>query len=564
MTHKHWQTSVQCWTGCLFVVFVLGLGGCQRQSEQVSSKPSSSGSVAELSAPTAPASESSSPSGAQEAADQGEEVIQLVQAESELQTIERPIPPMLKGWSQPALALVLSGEQRGYLEPCGCSERQSGGLARRADLVNQLQARGWSVTGFDLGGTLKRNRRQSEMKFEFTRDALNTMGYKSLGLGAEDLKLGALKLFESFSRTQSEEEFDLPFLSANVTLLTTREIGTPQQYRIVNAGGVRIAVTSILGEKFQKEMYPVGAEPDPSEIRIDPVDDVLPAVIQQMRAEQPDLMLLLSYGRRDVSAQIAEKYPVFDLVVTAGSPEDPVGRIERVGDSLFLTVGTKGKNVGVVGYYPGADPQFRFEVVELDRFRFGHAPAMDRRMEQYQQLLKETNLIATEPSVQHTFGAGYEFIGSERCADCHDEAYDIWKDSLHSHAYDSLTVEWARHHHDPGMAARVRVDRVHDPECINCHTTGWDAQEVLRFETGFNGIETTPHLVGVGCESCHGPGSRHVELEEAGADDGLLSAERLKLHLSVETAVGQTCSKCHDFENSPDFDFDTYWPQIEH
>src|SRR5690606_28524678 len=100
-----------------------------------------------------------------------------------LKSLEQPPEPLLEDWTKPLLAIVLTGEQHGYLEPCGCSEKQSGGLARRTDFVKQLEARGWPVTGFDLGGTLKRNRRQSEMKFEYTRNALDVMGYKGLGLG---------------------------------------------------------------------------------------------------------------------------------------------------------------------------------------------------------------------------------------------------------------------------------------------------------------------------------------------------------------------------------------------
>ena len=26
----------------------------------------------------------------------------------------------------------------------------------------------------------------------------------------------------------------------------------------------------------------------------------------------------------------------------------------------------------------------------------------------------------------------------------------------------------------------------------------------------------------------------------------------------------QHCMNCHDIDNSPDFDFETYWPKIEH
>jgi len=38
-----------------------------------------------------------------------------------------PPKPLLKDWEKPALALLLSGEQHGYLEPCGCALVQLGG-----------------------------------------------------------------------------------------------------------------------------------------------------------------------------------------------------------------------------------------------------------------------------------------------------------------------------------------------------------------------------------------------------------------------------------------------------
>jgi hypothetical protein len=490
-------------------------------------------------------------------------------AKPALQAGEQRPEPLLEDWTKPLLAIVLTGEQQGYLEPCGCSEKQSGGLARRADFVKQLEARDWPVTGFDLGGTLKRTRRQSEMKFEYTRSALNEMDYKGLGLGPEELKLGVLKLFESYSGTQADDSFDVPFISANATFFGTRDLGTPLQYRVFETAGVKVGVTAVLGETFQKEMFAEGLEPDESELKIDPVDEVLPGVIQQMQAEmagdpqQPQVMILLSHSRQPESRQLAQKYPQFNLVVTAGSPEDPDGRAETIGNTLLLKVGAKGKYAGIVGLYPG--PKFRFETVELDRFRFGNAPEIDRLMEKYQQLLTDENLIATEPAVRHAFGEGYRFLGSEKCAECHDVEYDIWKESHHNlYAYKSLTVAYAQTSDDPSLSQRVRVDRIHDPECINCHTTGWDAQDVVRFESGFTGVETTPHLMGVHCESCHGPGSRHVELEENGGAEDLLLAERRKMHLSTDTAEVRLCIKCHDFENSPDFDFDTYWSEIAH
>jgi hypothetical protein len=39
--------------------------------------------------------------------------------------------------------------------------------------------------------------------------------------------------------------------------------------------------------------------------------------------------------------------------------------------------------------------------------------------------------------------------------------------------------------------------------------------------------------------------------------------------LSLDTPEGKqkainNCLECHDLDNSPEFDFDTYWPQVEH
>ncbi|MBX3439320.1 MAG: hypothetical protein KF861_17655, partial [Planctomycetaceae bacterium] len=492
---------------------------------------------------------------------------QPVAASRSTGTAAESAAPLLPGWTPPAAAILLTGEQQGHLEPCGCSERQSGGLSRRAELADQLRARGWPVTGFDLGGVVKRTRRQSELKFEFTRDALNSIGYRGLGLGPEDLRLGPDRLFEWVTRTNAEANFDVPFVSANVTLFGTRDIGTPLTYRIVTVGDVKIAVTSILGASYLKDLFPDGINPDEFSIRVDPPRDVLPTVVDEMRAEKPDILLLLSYARPDESRELARAFPMFDLVVTAGGPEDPDGQPEPIGNSLLLRVGTKGKNCGVVGFYPDAadGKRFRFDVVELDRFRFGHAAAIDEFMKVYQEQLQAENLVENEPSIVHPRGPDVRFVGSEKCADCHAEAYAVWEGSEHhQHGFDSLTVAYAQASDDPSLKSRVRFDRIHDPECICCHTAGWDPQEVLRFESGFLSADKTPQLKGVHCENCHGPASRHIELEEAGAAEAELLVERAAMRIRKADAELKVCIKCHDHENSPDWNFETYWPQIEH
>src|SRR5262245_10772111 len=40
-------------------------------------------------------------------------------------------PKLFVGWTKPDFALILTGQTFGYLQPCGCSFPQYGGLARR-------------------------------------------------------------------------------------------------------------------------------------------------------------------------------------------------------------------------------------------------------------------------------------------------------------------------------------------------------------------------------------------------------------------------------------------------
>jgi len=74
---------------------------------------------------------------------------------AEKPTVSNDNKPPLFDWKKPAAAFLLTGEQHGYFEPCGCSLHQLGGMARRGDLVRMLaKDRKWPLSGLDVGGTL--------------------------------------------------------------------------------------------------------------------------------------------------------------------------------------------------------------------------------------------------------------------------------------------------------------------------------------------------------------------------------------------------------------------------
>ena len=116
------------------------------------------------------------------------------------------------------------------------------------------------------------------------------------------------------------------------------------------------------------------------------------------------------------------------------------------------------------------------------------------------------------------------YVGNAICGGCHPAAQSSWEKSAHAHAIDTLTKE----------------RRAHDPSCLRCHTTGFLHP----------GSTLTPETANVGCESCHGPASGHIQRPLN--DYGKLPAS------------GAACVACHTLDNSPDFIWEDYWPPIAH
>ena len=457
--------------------------------------------------------------------------------------------PLFDGWGKPALVLVLSGEQHGYFEPCGCAENQSGGVSRRHDLIKKIQAKGWPLTSFDLGGTVNRSRPQTKLKFQTFLAAMKDMRYSVLNLGPEELKLGAADLL-AYHSPDPNDLSSLAFVSANVTLFGSPDLGTPVRSKVLTLGKHKVGVTSVLGASFRNEIAPAGANVD---IVIDDPATALPAVLKELQTQQPDLLVLLSHGTLAESKVLATKFPQFAVVLTSGGAEDPeFDNPQKVGQSLLVQVGHKGKYTGVVGFFPDdSQNRVRFELIKLTQDRFQESDKMLEHMKFYQELLMTSQLAETEPPIKTSSGA--KFVGSKTCGECHTKAFAVWEKSGHAHAYESLITG------RPEKAA-TWVSRIHDPECLACHVTGWHAQDVLRYVSGFESKQKTPLLLDNGCENCHGPGSKHIAL----INDGKQAEARKEVRITLAESKKTQCYTCHDGDNSPKFKADAYWDKIKH
>lgn len=446
------------------------------------------------------------------------------------------------GWQKPKVALVISGRQDGYLEPCGCAglDRMKGGLTRRHSLFKELKARGWPIVAMDCGGLVKGFGRQAELKFHLSVDAMQKMGYDAIGLGKTDLRLPAGELL---SRVASSEGAPSPFLSANVAIFGFAA-GMTADHRIVDAGGQRIGITSILGTSWQKEINNSDVEMADPAARL---REVLPKL-----KERSDVLVLLAHATMDESKRLGEAFPDFDIVVTGGgNPVPPKDKEILPGGNVLVEVGEKGMDAIVLGIY--GDDKIEYQRVPLDS-RFEDSLDMKEFMRQYQQQLKADGLaglgIRQVPHPQATELG--KFVGSKECESCHEESYDVWKKTGHADAWKTLV--------------ELEVPRNYDPECISCHVIGWHPTEYFPYEGGFLSESETPKLIDVGCENCHGPGEKHIEAE-MGDDAELQKKLQKAMVVTKEQAQHDKtrwCLNCHDLDNSPDFNFEEYWPKVEH
>lgn len=478
-------------------------------------------------------------------------------------------PELLADWDDPAVAFVLTGEMHGYIEPCGCSENMPGGLARRLDCIRRLEERGWPVVPLDAGGMLhpgRVDRRQSEIKFQHAWTALHTLGYEAIAVGQEEARLGGIEFYNVYEANPSvsnteEVRNETPYLSANLRLLAPDFKVFPQSYKIIEEGDVKIAVTSVISPELVKpHLAPSQADLMFFEEPATSLERILP----QLKAENPDVLVLLSHCTAQESEELAQQFPDFNLIVTAGGPEDGEAEPKLFGNTLVLRVGMKGKRVGVVGFYPQARTpleRFRYELVELGKDSFDQTQEMVDMMEAYQAQLVDERPDKTEPPLPDTDGRTY--IGAEKCGECHSQAYEVWSNSKHSHAFSVLASG------RPGEED-TWVDRSFDAECITCHVTGWNPQQALRYESGYVDADSTPQFLNVQCENCHGPGSRHRDLQngEGTEEERMRELDFVRLPLAEARTK---CLECHDLENSIRFHqpeaypFEEFWwKEVEH
>lgn len=501
---------------------------------------------------------------------------------------EKPVTELpanlFKDWGTPDVALVVSGQSFGYLQPCGCSSPQYGGLVRRYNVVKMLEKKGWKVAGIDVGEIYPPKvdlPEQAREKFKTILRAMDVMNYQDFGLGVTEMKMplvtGLAEMLPLNIKQPRPVSLDLKDPNKVFESLSVRS------YDLIG-GPAKIGVTSLAGPSLEKAMA------GDANIQFFPNAAMIPVVLSRFAKEKADVVVLMvssttvkapgqpeTHPGEKEAEDIArlchaerEKNPALpnvDLIIHTSELDTPPSRPQLVPgtNTRLLIMGHKAKYIGVLGLFRKQPSGFelKYELVSLspqfetpEGQEVGH-PVM-KLMEEYAETVKARDFLGASrvlrgqhPTQRSPILAEAEvsakYVGSERCGDCHAEAYQIWQKTGHSHAFQTLEDV-----QNPKL-------RQFDPECVVCHTVGF------KYDTGYydppagaTAKQIEKHnlrLRDVGCESCHGPGSMHADNPGNPKYLALINPIKLKGNPNNALKLDFFCQTCHDIEN------DVHWGQ---
>lgn len=407
-----------------------------------------------------------------------------------------------------SLTIVYSGNLDGELEPCGCTlEGDFGGLRRRATVLDNLRQRGLKPVVVSSGGLLAKDFSADRLKNEYILKGFRLLGYDAIGLQWGDLTFGIDALTGE----------RLPWVASNWTgnqFLHERQI---------ERNGRHIA--------FFAWLNPLDSPYRKMQGHHDVVTDDYGRLQQRLaNAKRNHAVTLLATNM--TFAGIKGHLPLADVdILIVQSAYENYGKPQLVGNTIVLQPGSRGMRLGRLDIATdelGSIVRWRHEVIPLS-VDVADAAQMQFWYDEYNFKVKEAYQESARIRKQHIDEDG-PFEGDKVCATCHAKIHENWAGSDHARAYGDLE----------------KVNKAFDPDCLRCHTLGFGRPG------GFIDLDTTPELVNVQCESCHGGGREHVlKNGKASLPNSAWPKEKI-------------CHQCHTHDHSPLFAIPVYWPRIAH
>jgi hypothetical protein len=344
------------------------------------------------------------------------------------------------------VTILYTGDTRGWVEPCGCSQGVLGGLPRRATLLRRLRAQTPKALIVDAGALLGES--SDELKAPLIVERLAAMGYCAANLGPADARwrrqLSALM-----------RKNNLPGIS-----LEYADGAAIRRGRILLVNGVRVGLAGVA-------RLPTGK--DRRDLR-----DVL-AYLRR----SADLVVLLSAARASDNLRLAREFGGMDVIIGVVPGKKP--QLLRCGKVLLAPVTPEGGHVGRLVLRLGrrSIAGASYDLHPLSDQIPDDTPTL-QAVQAYYDRVAERLLAGGGARPTALVKAGYTLASS--CDFCHPRIYRKWKSVAHSRAVETLK----------------KKGRDRAPDCLQCHSEYYRRTKQAPVEAY--------QRAGVECASCHGEG----------------------------------------------------------
>jgi hypothetical protein len=391
--------------------------------------------------------------------------------------------------------IFLTGNEQGHLAPCGCSFPMTGGAKRRASAIDRLGSKGRNII-LESSDLISGTGRQDEIKLETLAQLNRAMDGAAMSFGYSESRLGP-----GGANAMSQ-------LSGGRALNSGMRPDNPYGIKTaIRRGPFLVGSVSMQAEAIQNL---IGEE-------VSAWQDAVANLVRIAGEEKRPLLLMIDGGLED-SRKIQSSFPSIALIQYKSNGH-PMDRMVRQGSTVLATSGDGGKDLLRMTWSAGTFTSYA--PISLEP-AFKDESNATRLYKGYLKRVGNEDLLSKVERTRNDL-----FVGSSKCGKCHSKALKVWQKSKHSHGLETLEHEG----HD------------RDPDCVACHVTGLDSTR------GFVSRRKTPDLAAIGCESCHGAGSKHTAFPKL---------------FKLPKVGPKSCVSCHRIENSPKFNFTAYWSKIRH
>ena len=289
----------------------------------------------------------------------------------------------LKSNEPPSVVILYTGGTKSHLEPCGCYQEQSGGLPRRAYIVEQIREREFPTFLVDAGNIFDGKEEIDAKRCAVNLKAMSEMGYDAVALSQADLSYG-----DAYLRQQCAV--------ATFPFLTSTENDFTQPLVIKSIGQRTIAFVA--------------------------------DVAQEQTVSQADVVVAL--GNVETSKHI-------DVAIQP----DEIETIKSENGTLYVGSKPEGKTLGVLALWIGSDGKLtRHYATQLALTGDVEESESVRQLltnfyREISQLSDTTPLFANQ-HLEQNHQNGY--VSATACQRCHEQEYLQWSATRHAFAFETL------------------------------------------------------------------------------------------------------------------------------